>query len=202
MKVKISHEDIGPEPVVDAPTVPKYINTILNRANRWGQGTWPKVVGQLTDLFRDFPGKSLDEWERWYIKQKPDAIRHATEKILGMIEKIKANLNDIDHQMVESWTRYLVIVQTFKGLRRQKAVLKKGAEIIGASYRIATSDEEKKGIDGYIGDEPVSVKPVTYKLQPELIESLPKVVLYYQELDDGIEVDYSELARWKSKSTK
>ena len=200
MKIKISHHEIGPEPDVEAPSLPKYIRDILNKANRWSQGTQPKVVGQVTDLFKEFPGNTVEEWESWYLQREPDGISQATDRILEMVEKVKDNLGKLDRQMVEDWTRYLVIVQTFKGLRRHKAVLKRGADIVEADYRIATAEEEKKGIDGYIDGKPVSIKPETYKLHPELRESLPEVILYYQELDDGIEVDYSALTEWKSKN--
>jgi len=195
MKVKITRDEIGPDPKVDALILPKYVSYIINRANRWSQGTRPKVVGQLTDLFKDFPGNTLNEWEEWYLQQKPDAISQATEKILKMIENIKDATDKIDRQMVETWTKNPVIVETFKGLRFQKAVLKKGAEIVNADYRIATKEEEPKGIDGYINNKPVSIKPATYRLEPELVESLSGVVLYYLELEDGIEVDYSELLK-------
>lgn len=195
MKVKITRDEIGPAPEVDALILPKYVSYIINRANRWSQGTRPKVVGQLTELFKDFPGNTLNEWEEWYLQQKPNAISQATEKILKMVENIKDATDKIDRPMVETWTKNLVIVETFKGLRFQKAVLKKGAEILNADYRIATKEEEPKGIDGYIDNKPVSIKPATYRLEPEIVESLSGVVLYYLELEDGIEVDYSELLK-------
>jgi hypothetical protein len=36
----------------------------------------------MSELIQHFTGKTLTEWERWYIEQKPDAIRNATERIL------------------------------------------------------------------------------------------------------------------------
>jgi hypothetical protein len=40
---------------------------LLNLANQNAQGTRPKIVGQMSELIEQFGGKSLDEWERWYL---------------------------------------------------------------------------------------------------------------------------------------
>jgi len=124
-----------------------------------------EVVGQMSELIQEFEGKTLREWEEWYLKRKPDAIRNATEKILLKLKELKNALNKINRATVEQWVRDLVIVRTFAGLRFQEAILKKGAEIKGTNYRLAEPDEESKGIDGYIGDIPVSIKPHTYEVK-------------------------------------
>jgi hypothetical protein len=36
-------------------------------ANQNAQGTRPKVVGQMSELIKEFPGKDVAEWEEWYI---------------------------------------------------------------------------------------------------------------------------------------
>ena len=91
----------------------------------------------MSELIQEFEGKTLCEWEKWYLKKKPDAIRNATEKILLKLKELKNALNKIDHATVEQWVRDLVIVKTFAGLRFQEAILKKGAEIKGTNYRLA-----------------------------------------------------------------
>jgi hypothetical protein len=142
---------------------PKYTAPIINLVNQYAQGTRPKIVGQMSELIQEFTGRTLEEWEQWYLEQKPDAIRVATEKIMEMLQNFKDTLNSIDKGLVEQWVRDLVVVKTFIGLRFQEAILKKGAEIKGTSFRLAVPEEESKGIDGYIGDFPVSIKPYTYE---------------------------------------
>ncbi|MGC9061140.1 MAG: MjaI family restriction endonuclease, partial [Thermoplasmata archaeon] len=137
--------------------------------------------------------KKKSEWEDWYLKKKPDAIKNATEKILQKLKELKDAMNKIDRDTVEQWVRDLVIVKTFAGLRFQEAILKKGAEIKGTSYRFANPDEESKGIDGYIGDIPVSIKPYTYDVKASLPEHIRVKIIYYRKVDDGIEVDYGEI---------
>jgi len=147
----------------------------------------------MSELIQEFEGKTLREWEEWYLKRKPDAIRNATEKIIEKLKELKNSLDKIDRATVEQWVRDLVIVKTFAGLRFQEAILKKGAEIKGTSYRLAEPDEESKGIDGYIGEIPVSIKPHTYDVKASLPEHIEVKIIYYRKIDDGIEVDYGEI---------
>ena len=133
------------------------------------------------------------EWEEWYLQQKPGAIENATEKILQKLKEFKQVLDKIDRRMVEKWVRDLVIVKTFVGLRFQEAILKKGAELKGTNYRLSSPAEESEGIDGYIGDTPISIKPETYKTMALLTEQINVKIIYYEKVDDGIEVDYTEI---------
>lgn len=74
-----------------------------------------------------------------------------------MIQNLKSAMNKIDHTVVEQWVRDLVVVKTFMGLRFQEAILKKGAELLRTDSRLSNPEEEKKGIDGFIGKIPVSI---------------------------------------------
>ena len=95
--------------------------------------------------------------------------------------------------MVEEWVRDLVIVKTLMGLRFQEAILKKAAEIKGVDYRLSDFTEESKGIDGYIGNIPISIKPETYKAKAGLREDIAVKIIYYEKIKNGIQVDYGEV---------
>jgi len=193
MKIKISIEEIREYLDIETPEFPKYISPLINLANQYAQGTRPKVVGQMSDLIQQFTGKTLSEWEKWYLEQKPDAIRKATEKIIGKLNNFRIALNKIDKNVVKQWVKDLVIVKTFIGLRFQEVILKKAANIKGVSYRLSNPEEEAKGIDGYIGDIPVSIKPHTYKMKAALPEHIAIKIIYYRKVGNGIEVDYGEI---------
>lgn len=105
----------------------------------------------------------------------------------------KNSLNKIDRTTVEEWVRDLVVVKTFAELRFQEAILKKGAELKGTNYKFAEPEQESKGIDGYIANIPVSIKPETYKGKASLPEKIDVRIIYYRKIDDGIEVDYGEI---------
>jgi uncharacterized protein YukE len=193
MKVKITIDEIRKYLDIETPEFPKYVAPLINLANQYAQGTRPKVVGQMSELIQEFEGKTLSEWEEWYLKKNPDAIKNATEKILQKLKELKNSFNKIDRATIEQWVRDLVIVKTFVGLRFQEVILKKGAEIKGTDYRLSRPDEESKGIDGYIGNIPVSIKPYTYELKAALPEHIVGKIIYYRKIDDGIEVDYGEI---------
>lgn len=193
MKIKISLEELRKYLEIEPVEFPKYTAPIINLANQYAQGTRPKIVGQMSELIQEFTGRTLEEWEQWYLEQKPDAIRVATEKIMEMLQNFKDTLNSIDKGLVEQWVRDLVVVKTFIGLRFQETILKKGAEIKGTSYRLAVPEEESKGIDGYIGDLPVSIKPYTYEVKTALSERIAVKIIYYRKLKDGLEVDFGEI---------
>ncbi|MGQ9706438.1 MAG: MjaI family restriction endonuclease [bacterium] len=192
MKVKISIREIRKYLDIETPEFKKYVSPLINLANQYAQGTRPKVVGQMSELIQKFEGRTLSEWEEWYLKKKPNAIKNATEKILQKLKELKNSLNKIDQTTVEQWVRDLVIVKTFAGLRFQEAIFKKGAEIKGTDYRLAEPEEESKGIDGFIGDVPVSIKPHTYKLK-QLPENISIKIIYYEKLEDGVDIDYGEI---------
>jgi hypothetical protein len=156
------------------------------------QGTRLKVVGQLSELIQAFPGKRLAEWEEWYLKRHPEAINIATNKIVEMLEHLKKAVNKIDRGFVEQWVRDLVIVKTFVGLRFQEAILKKVAENKKCDFRLASPKEEGQGIDGFIGDSPVSIKPATYKSKKGLSEDIQVSIIYYSKRKDGIVIEFEE----------
>jgi hypothetical protein len=110
-----------------------------------------------------------------------------------MIENFKKVIEDIDETIVEDWVKDLVIYKTYYGLKFQEAILKKVSEISGKKYRSASKEEEAKGIDGFIGDTPVSVKPDTYKQMNSLSEIIKVKMIYYKKQKDGIKIDLREL---------
>lgn len=193
MKIKLKSDEIKKILDIESPEFPKYVTQILNLANRNAQGTRPKVVGQMSELIKEFGGFTFQEWKEWYIGKNPEAIENATKKIMGMVENFKEAIGKIDERTIAEWVEDLVIIKTFVGLRFQEAILKKGAELKRTTYRSALPGDESKGIDGYIGDIPISIKPDTYKLKNELPESIRTKIVCYEKTDDGILIDYSEI---------
>ena len=199
MEFKIKTEEIRRLMEIETPKFPKYATQIINLANQNAQATRPRVVGQMSELIKEFTGRTLEEWERWYLQRYPDAIDTATKKILEMINNFKEVMDKVDEEMVRQWVRDLVIVKTFIGLRFQEAVLKKIAEKFSTNYRLATPEEESKGIDGYIRNIPVSLKPKTYTSKKMLSEKLEGYVIYYEKQKDGLRITISKELEEKLK---
>ena len=190
---KIKNEELIVEISGEAKQFPKYTTQIINLANKNSQGTRPIVVGQLSELIQECPHKEFKRWKEWYLKKYPDAIDKATDKIIPMIEGFKEAINKIDRNMVKKWVDDLVIDKTFIGLKFQEAILKRVAKMKKVSYRLSNLQEESKGIDGFIGNIPVSIKPVTYKIKDMLNEQIEVKIIFYDKKKDGINVDISDL---------
>lgn len=188
MEFKIKIDEIRRLMEIDNPVFPKYATQIINLANQNAQATRPKVVGQMSELIKEFTGRTLEEWEKWYLKRYPDSIDMATKKILEMIDNFKDVINQIDESMIRQWVRDLVVVKTFIGLRFQESVLKKIAEKFGADYRLSTPEEESKGIDGYVWDIQISLKPLTYQSKKMLTEKIDVDIIYYAKQKDGLKI--------------
>ena len=60
-------------------------------------------------------------------------------------------------------------------------------------YRLASVTEEAQGIDGVIGDVPISIKPSTYKIKNALRETLKAKIIFYDKTKSGLEIDDSQL---------
>lgn len=172
---------------------PKYSTQIINLANQNAQGTRAKVVGQMSDLIQEFEGTSMLEWEEWYLSGHPDAIKNATDKIVTMVEALKKSINQIERKHIETWVKELVITKTYAGLRFQEAIIRKIAATLNKPYRLAIPEEESKGIDGYINEKAISIKPDSYRTKSNLSEVIQVPIVFYIKTKTGLTVNYDPL---------
>lgn len=185
MKIKLSTKELHARVIEEIAEYPKYVTSILNLANRFSQGTRPKVVGQLSELVRECPARDYDGWRDWYLERHPEAIMEATARIMGMVERFREATAEIDEPMVRNWVQELVMEKTFAGLRVEKAILEKASEKLVLPLRNSSPEEESRGIDGYLGDAPISVKPQSYKTMDTIGERISARMIYYEKVADG-----------------
>lgn len=192
--IKINNSEIIEMLNVESPNFPRYTTILINQANRFAQGTRPKIVGQMSELFPKFlnesSDKSYDSWKKWYLEEHPTAINDATEKTYELILNFKEAIQKIDENMTKRWIEDLILLKTYVGLFIQGIIILKIADIKKVSYRFSNAQEESRGIDGYIGEVPVSVKPITYRTQDILIEEIDAEIIYYDKKNDGLVLEY------------
>ena len=188
--IKIKNKELVGLLEASVPEFPKYASQIINLANQNAQGTRPKVVGKMSELFPQSKARSLLEWETWYQANRPKGVDEATAKIWPMVQQFKEVIAKIDERMVKRWVEDLVLVKTFVGLRFQEAILKKVSEHFGKGYKLATAVEEGQGIDGWIDNIPVSVKPITYKTMKALPEKIEYLMVFYSKDKNGITIEF------------
>ena len=182
MKLTIKNEELLELNESSTPQFPKYTSQLINVANQNAQGTRPKVVGQLSELFQEYQKNtdeiSIDTWKKWYLSKYPKAIEDATNRIYEQIQNLKNAITLIDRNMIQKWVEDLIITKTYNGLYIQKAILSKIAKIKQKDFRLAKTEEEAIGIDGYIDNVPYSIKPDTYKTMSRLSESIEVKIIY------------------------
>lgn len=182
-------EDEREELVADIdPEFPKYTTQIMNTANQNSQGTRPATVGQLNEIIEEYkeqyPDGDFEDWRQFYFENYDGDknIEEATDKVFDMVVKMREAAEEIDREMVNRWVKDLVLYKTYTGLgRNEEAILKKLSEEYDLPYELGTAEDESKGIDGYLGSQPVSVKPITYKQKARLQEDIDAPIVYYED---------------------
>lgn len=192
MQIKLSSDRILALLDADPLQLPPYTSQLLNLANQNAQGTRPRVVGQMSELIQEFDGKTLQEWEEWYLSRYADRLTVARDRIKAMVAKLKAAIAAIDDDMIDAWLRDLVIIKTFVGLRFQEAILREIAEKLHVDFHLSEPEDEAKGIDGFVGQFPVSIKPMTYRTKPQLQEQLPSCIVYYEKDGNDLRIEFDE----------
>lgn len=127
MKITIKTAIFSIITIDSVPDFPKYTSQLMNWANQNAQGTRPRVVGQLSELFPQYRKEcgdgeeiSIGGWERWYSERYPDSIDEAADKIFHQMEHLKEAIQLIDLDMIRRWVYDLVITKTYNGLYIQK----------------------------------------------------------------------------------
>jgi len=193
IKEKVNILDIIQDLDIETFEFPKYVTQIINLANQNAQGTRPKVVGQLSELINNPSEKTYKEWKSYYLKHYKDRLDIATERIWNMVQNFKKSIETIDKEMVRNWVYDLVINKTAEGLIIQEFILKYLSKKFNKSYRLATAEEESIGIDGYIGNIPIQIKPQSYKTKTNVKnEKINIFTVFYSKTDRYLTLEYDE----------
>lgn len=197
MKFSLSTDKISRHNGIKNVEFPKYTSQLINLANQNAQGTRPKIVGQMSELFPAFceltEQITPENWANWYKLQKPEAVEAAVEKINDQINNLKQAISLIDKDLIRAWVEDLLITKTYNGMYVQEAILRELAERKGLVYRRSTPEEEAQGIDGVVGVVAYSVKPDTYKTtMNRLPESIACTMIYYSKTKTGLAIEVEE----------
>ena len=197
MKYRLKNEQIEYYNETESPQFPTYTKDFINLANRYSQATRPKNVGQLSDIFPDFlvtsDEKDIDSWKNWYETDNPGKREAAINRIEGHLKLFKEALECVNRELIETWIDDLMFAKTAEGFYFQRAILSHLAELNGEEYRMATAEEESKGIDGYVGDVAYSVKSESYKKDKNFLqEEIPAKMIYYKKAKKSVSFDVEE----------
>jgi hypothetical protein len=140
-----------------------YATQILNIAASNSKALRPKNVGPVVDMFKTMrengiPG-TLKNWEKYYNKtQGKNKIIDAGKKIYQMICKMQ--IGGIDEQMCINYAEEVIYNKTHMGCAGQEIAIEVVSKYLNKKVRWPTPEEDSaKGIDAWIGNVPVQVKP-------------------------------------------
>lgn len=182
---------------------PRYTTYIINRASETAQATRPKVVGQLTEMYKDFLEEvekgqrknDLEAWKAYHREQCPEAIERATEKAWAMMLNFKEAIDKIDKPLVREWVEDLVYDKTYYGLDNEN-LIKLYFIDQGLTVEPASEEDESRNIDAYINGRPYQVKPDSHKKESNIADRIAIPIIYYHA-EPGepllIEIDDPEL---------
>lgn len=175
--------------------LPTHYASLINLSCRRSKATRPEIVGQMTELFKQFPGKSASEWKRWYLKKNEGVLLVAHELIRKKLYEIGRAFKKINDDDIWNWIIDLVTDKTYSGLAVETTILKSVAKEVHKGYKASSVEDEKKNIDGYIGGRAVQVKPASFKRTSEKKQGkLPKIIIYYyyNKETERISYDYNK----------
>lgn len=172
---------------------PKYTRLIINQANQTSQATRPHTVGKMSELINEPEERTYEDWKQWYMENHGEKLDEATEKCWNMIQNMQKAIQKIDKKMVREWIEELVIDNTAEGLIIQQTILQKLASIQDKEWKKATSKEESKNIDGYIGNQPISIKSVSYlSKDPTTRENIDIPIIFYEKTNSKLKIYYNK----------
>lgn len=85
--LKISNNEISELANATQYEFPKYATQMINLVNSNAGGTRPKVVGQMSELIKEFDGRSIDEWIEWYTERVIQMLLMMLQKRFGVCTK-------------------------------------------------------------------------------------------------------------------
>lgn len=168
---------------------PDLTSDLISLANHLSKATTRKKLGNPTSVIEEFEGKTFESWERFYEQKRPGALDTASREIYSAIEKLRKALGLVDEALVRHWVEEAVLKRTYAAWRIQETILKHIAKLQGKPFRQADDLESEAGIDGFIGEHPFSVRPVShyFKGPPEEQDAQVDVV-YFEKAKSGLKV--------------
>lgn len=141
---------------------PKYATQLMNLAGQNSKATSPKNVGSVKEAWLAMRSQNirgtLQNWTDFY------NTNYGEDKLITAGKKIHTMLNNmgiqwIDEDMCIDYVKEVVYNKTHMGLGGEEMAIEVAASYFNQPYRFSTPEEESQGIDGWIGDKPVQVKP-------------------------------------------
>lgn len=203
-QLEISSEEL-PDKEEDSPEFEKYVSEILNSCMNTAQANYTHTFGEAKKIWQEFlkqGGGDREDWREFYLEKYDgedgefsgeERREEMIEKTYRMLENFRDAMPEIDREDVVEYIDDFIKNKNFKGFDTEQLVLSTITEETGAETRISTQEDEAEGIDGYINDRPVSVKPASYRKEKGVQNIEHPIIFYSGNSEEGLEVDLSQV---------
>src|SRR5690554_4606887 len=160
MEKKVTLQSDFEKPFVEFPT---HTKEFMNKVNERANGTDPKYVGVIDDLFLEYYLESLDNqveinpktWKEFHKTKK--STRSGKAAVKRKLREMKAAIRSITNEMIEEWYDFFLYEQTFYG-KHQEFLIKEYFEEMDISVEINRTKISTNKIDLVIGGINCQVK--------------------------------------------
>lgn len=142
----------------------KYSSQLLNLANSNTKGTVKEKIGSVKENWQEMRDQNvagtLENWTNFYIEKYGEKqLERSGQDVYIMIQKLRKTLEQVTEDMCVEYVKEVVYNKTAMGMGGEEMAIQVVANYFNMPYRYSTAEEETQGIDGWIGDKPVQVKP-------------------------------------------
>ena len=173
--------------------LPKYSNTLISIINNNARATRPISIGNLGQLKSEFKGETFKEFKKFLLDNNPKMIETAVEKILNKAEEMELLPSYINYHTVKIWLENLIFIKTFRGLYFESLCFKTISEKFNIEFIKGTIEDDSKGIDGYLNNNPYNVKSATYKNKHDKSTTVNCDIIFYNIKKNTLEIEYNEI---------
>jgi len=141
---------------------PKYSTQLLNVAGQNCKVFDVKKVGSAKETWLEMRSQGIrGTFENWcnFYNSKPFVhnIPAQAQKLYEMIQKMQ--VGGITLEMCEDYIKEVIYNKTHMGMAGEEMAVEAVGQHLGKTVRFSTAEEESQGIDGWVGEIPVQVKP-------------------------------------------
>lgn len=167
---------------------------ILNNAYNQSCNTGTKVLGDMSEITSQYDGGSYtdflvyyaDEWDG--TERTNEATQRMADNIVNRIESVGGR---IDEKVAFKWANQYVqymLVNSYRGFMDEARAIELVADEVDADWRVADSSKESEGVDGYIDERSVQVKPDSHN-DLDINDYDADVLITYYYTDDTFVIE-------------
>lgn len=160
---------------------------LLHLASRELPDKEPDFAEKFSEICNEQLEGNSNDFDNWYSEQKSDSLSEEVERMSKVLILLKKEIHKINRSDIENYCRNQLVTDSWIGEEAKEGILKKVAQERRSSYK---TGEKDSSIDGYIGEQPVMIKPYQRNCDTSEDEVSHAATIFYKINRDGLELFY------------